>query len=350
LDKHGVAGTFGETSHGARVYHSPMKNTSRILAVSIALALPASAAEKLKALIVDGQNNHAVWPKSTIMMKEYLEGSGLFEVEVARTRFISNYKREEAWLPLAGTGESEKTEKPVPDPDFSPDFTQYSIVVSNFGYGAADWPEATRRNLETYMKNGGGLVVVHAANNSWGNWAEFNRMIGLGGWGDRNEKSGPYVYYDADGKVVRDASPGGCGRHGPQNEFVVTMRDKTHPITKDLPDFWMHTKDECYSLLRGPAENMTILATAADTPELKAMGRNEPMLMVISYGKGRVFHTTLGHDTEAFEGVGFITTFLRGSEWAATGKVTQPVPKDFPSADKATSRGFKTKPAQPGGN
>lgn len=327
-----------------------MKNTSRILAVSIALALPASAAEKLKALIVDGQNNHAVWPKSTIMMKEYLEGSGLFEVEVARTRFISNYKREEAWLPLAGTGESEKTEKPVPDPDFSPDFTQYSIVVSNFGYGAADWPEATRRNLETYMKNGGGLVVVHAANNSWGNWAEFNRMIGLGGWGDRNEKSGPYVYYDADGKVVRDASPGGCGRHGPQNEFVVTMRDKTHPITKDLPDFWMHTKDECYSLLRGPAENMTILATAADTPELKAMGRNEPMLMVISYGKGRVFHTTLGHDTEAFEGVGFITTFLRGSEWAATGKVTQPVPKDFPSADKATSRGFKTKPAQPGGN
>jgi type 1 glutamine amidotransferase len=335
---------IGEKSRSTLVYRSAMKMHSRLLAASLVLALPAAAADKLKALIVDGQNNHAVWPKSTIMMREYLEKCGLFEVEVARTKFISNYKREEAWLPLAGTGESEKTEKPVPDPDFSPDFTQYAIVVSNFGFGAADWPEATRRNLETYMKNGGGLVVVHAADNSWGNWVEFNRMIGLGGWGGRNEKSGPYVYYDAQGKVTRDSSPGKCGSHGPQNEFLVTMRDKTHPITKDLPDFWMHSKDECYSLLRGPAENMTILATAADTPELKAKGRNEPMLMVISYGKGRVFHTTLGHDTEAFEGVGFITTFLRGSEWAATGKVTQAIPKDFPSADKPSSRAFKTKP------
>ncbi len=320
-----------------------MKLISRIIAASLVLALPAAAAGKLKALIVDGQNNHAVWPKSTVMMKQYLEGSGLFEVEVARTKFISNFKREKDWLPLAGAGEAEGTEKPVPDPDFSPDFAKYAIVVSNFGFGAADWPEATRHNLETYMKNGGGLVIVHAADNSWGNWEEFNRMIGLGGWGGRNEKSGPYVYYDAEGKIIRDPSAGKCGGHGPQNEFVVTMRDKTHPITKDLPDFWMHTKDECYSRLRGPAENMTILATAADTPELKAAGRNEPMLMVIDYGKGRVFHTTLGHDTEAFEGVGFITTFLRGSEWAATGKVTLPIPKDFPSAAKSTSRGFELK-------
>jgi type 1 glutamine amidotransferase len=88
---------------------------------------------------------------------------------------------------------------------------------------------------------------------------------------------------------------------------------------------------------------MTILATAADTPELKNAGRNEPMLMVLSYGKGRVFHTTLGHDTEAFQGVGFIVTFLRGSEWAATGKVTQEIPKDFPAADKASARHFEHK-------
>ena len=320
-----------------------MKTRLSLLAVSMVLALSAPAAAKLKALIVDGQNNHAVWPKSTIMMKQYLESSGLFEVEVARTKFISNHQREKDWLPLAGVGESEGTAKPVPDPNFSPDFSKYAVVISNFGYGAADWPEGTRRNLETYMNNGGGLVVVHAADNSWGDWKEFNRMIGLGGWGGRNEKSGPYVYFDANGKVVRDETPGKCGSHGPQGEFVVTMRDKTHPITKDLPDFWMHAKDECYSHLRGPGENMTILATAADTPELKAAGRNQPMLMVITYGKGRVFHTTLGHDTEAFQGVGFITTFLRGSEWAASGNVTQAIPADFPSADKSAARVFELK-------
>jgi len=320
-----------------------MKNTCRALFALLLLSLPATAAEKLKALIVDGQNNHAVWPKATVMMKQYLEDSGLFEVEVKRTKFISNFAREEKWLPLAGAGESEGTEKPQPDPDFSPDFKKYDIVVSNFGYGAADWPENTRRNLETYMKEGGGLVVVHAANNSWGNWVEFNKMIGLGGWGGRNEKSGPYVYFDAEGKVIRDDGPGKCGSHGPQGEFLITMRDKDHPITKGVPDFWMHTKDECYSHLRGPAENMTILATAADTPALKEAGRNEPMLMVIDYGKGRVFHTTLGHDTEAFEGTGFIVTFLRGSEWAATGKVTQEIPKDFPGAEESSSRAFKLK-------
>ena len=320
-----------------------MKKLHHILLASLLIALPASAAEKLKALIVDGQNNHAVWPKSTVMMKQYLEDSGLFEVDVARVKFISNYKREEAWLPLAGAGESEKSEKTLPDPDFSPDFSKYDVVVSNFGFGAADWPEATRLKFETYMKEGGGLVAVHAANNSWGGWVEFNKMIGLGGWGGRNEKSGPYVYYDAEGKIVRDDGPGKCGGHGPQGEFLITMRDKTHPITKGLPDFWMHNKDECYSTLRGPAENMTILATAADTPELQKAGRNEPMLMVVDYGKGRVFNTTLGHDTEAFEGVGFITTFLRGSEWAATGKVTQPIPKDFPAAEKSTSRGFQSR-------
>jgi hypothetical protein len=334
---------FDETpAFGA--YEPAMKPILPFLAATLVLALPA-AAEKLKALIVDGQNNHAVWPKSTVMMKKYLEESGLFEVEVARTRFISNYKREEAWLPHAGAGPSEGTAKPVPDPEFSPDFKKYHIVVSNFGYGAADWPEPTRRNLEDYMKNGGGLVIVHAANNTWADWPEFNKMIGLGGWGGRNQKSGPYVYYDAEGNIVRDGeTPGGCGAHGPQNEFLITMRDKIHPVTKGLPDFWMHSKDECYSRLRGPAENMTILATAADTPELQKEGRNEPMLMVIHYGKGRVFHTTLGHDTEAFEGVGFIVTFLRGSEWAATGKVTQPIPEDFPCAEKPSSRGFKMKP------
>lgn len=322
-------------------YVFAMKTTLRTCAALLLLSLPVSAAEKLKALIVDGQNNHAVWPKSTIMMKQYLEGTDLFEVEVQRTKFISNHEREQKWLPLAGAGESVGSKKPKPDPNFSPDFSKYDVVISNFGYGAADWPEKTRRNLEAYMKAGGGLVSVHAANNAWGDWEEFNKMIGLGGWGGRDKTSGPYVYYDADGKIVRDDSDGKCGTHGPRAEFLITMRDTDHPITKGLPDFWMQTEDECYSFLRGPAENMTILATAADTPALQKAGRNEPMLMVLSYGKGRVFHTTLGHNTEAFESVGFITTFLRGSEWAASEKVTQEIPKDFPSKVKSSSREFE---------
>ena len=325
--------------------HTPSRSVFRA-AIGILLlpVFPLHAAEKLKALIVDGQNNHDVWPKSTVMMRRDLEATGLFEVEVARTRSLWNSGKEKAFLPLAGAGEGTEQKEPMPDPEFAPDFTKYNVVVSNFGWKAAEWPEKTRKAFEEYMANGGGLVVVHAADNSWAEWPEYNKMIGLGGWGGRNEKSGPYVYYDKDGKLVRDTSPGSGGTHGAKNEFLVTMRDREHPITKGLPDFWLHTKDECYSKLRGPAENMTILATACDSPALQAAGRNEPMLMVIQYHKGRVFHTTLGHDTESFQCAGFITTFLRGAEWAATGKVTQQIPADFPGKDKTSARPFQAAP------
>ena len=81
-------------------------------------------------------------------------------------------------------------------------------------------------------------------------------MIGLGGWGGRNEKSGPYLYFDDGGKLIRDPRPGRGGSHGPQSAFKVTLRDEEHPITKGMPKVWMHAKDELYDSLRGPAEEV----------------------------------------------------------------------------------------------
>jgi len=322
-----------------------MKTRAAILFGFGLLALTASAESKLKALIIDGQNNHVVWPKSTIMMKQYLEESGLFVVDVDRTRFTwRGQKREGQWLPLAGVGPTRDLEEPKQDPEFKPSFDGYDVVISNFGNNAADWPEATQRALESYMKNGGGFVSVHAADNSFGHWEEYNRMIGLGGWGGRDKTKGVYVYYTDEGKLVRDATPGGAGGHGKQHEILITVRNSQHPITQSLPEQWLASQDECYARLRGPAENLTILATGKDTTDKAPTDRHEPLLMVIEYGKGRVFHTTLGHDAPAFEGVGFITTFLRGAEWAATGKVTQPVPEDFPSIEQATRRTFIHQP------
>ncbi len=322
-----------------------MKLQSLLIATALLLASHAApAAEKLKALIIDGQNNHQVWPKSTIIMRDYLKETGLYEaVDIARTKFTWSGKEQAAFLPLAGVGKTEDLKKPKADPDFKPDFSKYDVVISNFGFKAEPWPEETQKSFEEFVRNGGGFVSVHAADNCFGEWEEYNEMIGLGGWGGRNEKSGPYVYVDAKGEVVRDDSKGPCGAHGPRADFLITIRDKEHPVTKGLPDFWMHAEDECYSMMRGPAKNMSILATAADTDKLKKAGRNEPMLMVIDYHQGRVFHTTLGHDTPAFECVGFMVTFKRGVEWAASGKVTQSeIPSDFPSETKVSKREFAT--------
>lgn len=271
----------------------------------------ASAAPSMKALIVDGQNNHN-WKETTPHLKKLLEETGLFTVDVATTP--------RAGQPMAG---------------FHPRFADYRVVVMN--YTGDDWAQETKSDLEKYVAGGGGLVIFHAADNAFPKWPQYNEMIGVGGWGGRNEKSGPYVYWQ-DGKIVRDTSPGPGGTHGPQHPFQIEIRVADHPITQGLPKKFTHSADELYSRLRGPAKNMTVLATAfADRAKL-GTGHHEPVLMTIDYGKGRVFHTVLGHAGKQCQSVAFIATYQRGAEWAATGKVTQKVPADFPSPDQPIVR------------
>jgi len=281
------------------------------LSIWIVMTAVAIGAPPLKALIVDGQNNHN-WKITTPPLKKLLEETGLFTVDVATT-------------PPRGEDMS----------GFKPDFAAYDVVVSN--YTGAVWPEATNQALEAYISGGGGMVIYHAASNAFPNWKEFNEMIGVGGWGGRNEKHGPYLYWK-DGKIVRDMTPGPGGTHGPQHPFQLIVREPDHPITKGLPEKFMHSADELYSRLRGPAKNLTVLATAYADPDKRGTGNHEPILMTISYGKGRIFHTALGHADVQLKSVAFIVTYQRGTEWAATGKVTQKIPNDFPGPDEPSMR------------
>jgi len=315
----------------------------------------------LKALIIDGENNHGVWPMTTMMIKDYLEQTDLFSVDINRTTYtwqgphhnkIDGIDKIQELLDLYPIDGKQTTsvEEPKVDPDFAPNFDQYDLVVSNMGWKASPWSSNVKASFEKYMQEGGGLVVIHAANNSWGDWDEYNKMIGLGGWGGRDVNTGPYVYYDDEDKIHYDKGEGQCGSHGPEFEYLLTTRAEDHPIMKGLPKQWLHTKDELYDRLRGPAENMTVLATAYSDKEgngppwdkkVAGTARHEPILSTINYHRGRTFHTAMGHMDYSFECVGFITTLQRGAEWAATGKVTLPIPLDFPSMTTSSARKWK---------
>ena len=262
--------------------------------------------KKLRALIVDGQHNHKNWPETTPILQQQLEETNLFVVDIATS-------------PAKGE----------PMTNFRPPFHAYDVVISNYNGDA--WPAETQQDFERYVHGGGGFISVHAADNAFSNWEAYNEIIGLGGWEGRNEKNGPYVYINDKNEVIRDDSPGRGGNHGKRHEFIIQARDSTHAIMKGLPTRWLHVEDELYDMMRGPAKNMHILATAYGDPAQGGQDRHEPMLMTIHYGLGRVFHTTLGHSNESQLCLGFKTTFQRAAEWVATGQVTQKVPDQFPT-------------------
>ncbi len=281
----------------------------------VLMGLPAinASAQKNKpilVLIVDGFSNHD-WKQTTKVTRWILEGSGLFKVDVSTVPADSLLR--ESWLP---------------------EFKKYAVVIQNTN-NIADtqlkWPRDAEIKLEEYVKNGGGLYVLHSANNAFPHWKEYNKMIGLG-W--RPNTFGYALEIDSDKNIIR--YPPGEGNntgHGDRFNAVIQILNR-HPINKDYPDQWETANTEVYNFPRGPAENLTILSYAYDSSSTHKMW---PVEWIVKYGKGRVYTSSTGHLWKgeiyppAYRCVGFQTTMIRAVEWLATGKVTCPVPGNFPT-------------------
>ena len=151
-------------------------------------------AAPIKILIIDGQNNHN-WKAMSPFMKAQLEKTGRFTVDISTTPSTTPNAPKSLTAEQKAKAEQANAElKKEASSNWDawrPDFAKYDVIISH--YNGQDWPQPVKTAFESHMKNGGRFVCVHAADNSFPNWLEYNQMIGLGGWGGRTEKHGPYV-------------------------------------------------------------------------------------------------------------------------------------------------------------
>lgn len=251
-------------------------------------AVPGRDATRLQALILTGYNMHP-WRPMTEVLRQHLEASGRFEVRI----------NEEP----AGIGQET--------------LNGYDVVILNYtnylGRFGPTFPDRSRMALLDHLKRGKGLVAYHASLSSFAEWPEYERMIG-GAW--------------------RTGS-----KHAPYHTFRVEIVAPEHPIVAGLPASFMQS-DELNQGLH-MQKDISILATAFDDPnncterepKVCGSGKQQPVMWASTYGGGRVFTTALGHDMVSIKSAPFIATFVRGAEWAATGKVTI-----APPAELATSK------------
>lgn len=273
----------------------------------------------INVLLIDGRNSHN-WRETTPVLERDLEETGLFDVTVATT-------------PEEGEDMSA----------FQPDFSAYDVILMN--YCGARWNPDVEEKFLKFVADGGGLVVYHSASNAFPDWPEFNTMLVTSGWGRRSASFGPYLYWEEGRGAMALAAAGPTGSHGNPTEYQIQNCAPTHPVMRGLPAKMLHSQDELFSNMRSQRilknfelQSVVILAAAYSAPEDKGSGRMEPQLLAAGYGKGRVFQILYGHSGPQCRSVAFIVPFLRGTQWAATGTVTIPIPEDIPSEDKSYIR------------
>ncbi len=223
----------------------------------------------------------------------------------------------------------------VPDKevDVIPDFFRYDLVVLS-GKNSG-WSEETNQAFMDYVKAGGGVVFHHSSPDAFTVWPAFTEMTGLSAWGCSEKDATNLVFVKDPRERVKTPFTGALKTE--IHAFVIEITEKDHPITNGMPRKWMHPEDVLFNYLSGPGNNLKLLATAYSDTSFKGSGRFEPVLFTNTFGKGRIFHTTLGHSgtgskTSSLHCAGFITSLQRGAEWAATGSVTQEMPVDAPNS------------------
>ena len=277
----------------------------------------AESTGKIKLLIVEGVSNHD-WKHRLALVKQILSRDGTFDVDVSVTPQTAD---DPAWQWLR------------------PDFSKYDVVLSGYNNlgGKPRWPEVVQKAFSNFVTNGGGYYCYHEANNSFAEWPEYNRMIGLG-W--RNKIFGQAIVVTTN-ETLQFIPPGEGANTGHGARLDVTVHQfGEHPIHRGLPRAWMAADIEIYHYARGPAEQLTVLAYAKEPQSHLQF----PIEWTVQYGKGRVFVSTYGHvwkgvtNPPALRCAAVQTIIPRVVQWLAKRPVTVPVPADFPGTNTVSLR------------
>lgn len=314
---------YSQNSLNIASIHSGKKISNKSEGSNTAVLEPALVPSQSKinkpipVLIVDGFSNHD-WRQTTILTKWILEESGLFKVDVSTVPSDSIQRL-----------------------NWRPKFIDYAVVIQNTNNiftPQLRWPVQVEVDLENYVKEGGGLYILHSANNAFSHWKEYDKMIGMG-W--RPGTFGYALEIDSNRNIIRIPPGKGSGTgHGNRFNALIQILNR-HPINMGYPDNWQTTNTEVYNFSRGYAENLTVLSYAYDSTSTH---RIWPVEWVVAYGKGHVYNSSLGHVWQGdiyptnYRCIGYQTTVIRVAEWLATGKVTYPVPDNFPTKDSLSHR------------
>ena len=162
----------------------------------------------------------------------------------------------------------------------------YDVVFLNLkNYDPLKREETARNNLLRFIREGGGLMYFHFTGGAFEDWPEYQQIAG---------------------RVWNPAFRG----HDPYQEFTVRIIQKEHPIMQGISDF--RVTDELYTCLDGQRE-IEVLAEAKSSVD----NQMYPMAFIFTEGKGRGFHTVLGHDAKAFASPELTTLLQNAALWCA---------------------------------
>lgn len=167
------------------------------------------------------------------------------------------------------------------------DLSGFDVILVD--YNGPRWGEEAESAIEKFVSSGKGIATFHLTSyafEGWKAWPEINGAVWF--------KLG----------------------HSKRRVFKVDIIDKAHPITQGVPSPF-DIDDELYNgLTLNPG--IVPLADAWDDPAASGTGKRHPLVWCGSFGQGRLFHMTLGHDLKGLSAEGFQKLLVNGVAWAAT--------------------------------